>query len=207
MTGIKRTAALAVMTLCTFAAGVQAAPLFAAEGTIAPTTFAPSAEIVQPLPPQPPVVDQNAVEPETVPAQKFESLAAMVADQDVSGPLSADEECMAIAIYFESRAESLEGQHAVAAVLRNRAASGRFPSSVCGVVKQRGQFSFVRGGTLPSVNRGSRDWREAVAITRIAMDDAWDSAAPKALFFHARRVSPGWRLTRVATVGNHVFYR
>ena len=34
-----------------------------------------------------------------------------------------------------------------------------------------------------------------------------DGGAPQALFFHARRVNPGWRLTRVATVGNHVFYR
>ena len=28
-----------------------------------------------------------------------------------------------------------------------------------------------------------------------------------ALFFHARYVSPGWRLKRVAAIGNHVFYR
>ena len=39
------------------------------------------------------------------------------------------------------------------------------------------------------------------------MADLADSPAPRALFFHARRVNPGWRLTRVATVGNHVFYR
>lgn len=203
MSVIKRAATYAAMTLCTFAAGVHAAPLFAAENAV----FAPRAEIVQPLPPEPSVVIENAVEPEKVPVEKPTSLAAMVAAQDTSGALSADEECMAIAIYYESRAESLEGQHAVADVLRNRAASGRFPSSVCGVVKQRGQFSFVRGGQLPGVSRGGRDWREAVAITRIAMNDQWDSAAPRALFFHARRVSPGWRLTRVATVGNHVFYR
>jgi len=49
--------------------------------------------------------------------------------------------------------------------------------------------------------------RNAVAIARIAREDLADGAAPSALFFHARRVNPGWRLTRVATVGNHVFYR
>jgi N-acetylmuramoyl-L-alanine amidase len=30
---------------------------------------------------------------------------------------------------------------------------------------------------------------------------------PNALFFHAKRVQPRWRLTRVGSVGNHVFYR
>jgi spore germination cell wall hydrolase CwlJ-like protein len=54
---------------------------------------------------------------------------------------------------------------------------------------------------------GSRDWRTAVAISRIAMEDLADGAAPRALFFHARHVRPGWRRTHVATVGNHVFYR
>lgn len=203
MSVTKRAAIYAAMTFCTFAAGVQAAPLFAAEST----AFGPSAEIVQPLPVEPVLVIENAIEPEKVPAEKPSSLAAMVADQDTDGSLSAEEQCMATAIYYESRAESLEGQHAVADVLINRAASGRFPRSVCGVVKQAGQFSFVRGGRMPNANRTSRDWRDAVAITRIALNARWDSAAPKALFFHARRVSPGWRLTRVATVGNHVFYR
>jgi spore germination cell wall hydrolase CwlJ-like protein len=28
-----------------------------------------------------------------------------------------------------------------------------------------------------------------------------------ALFFHAARVSPAWRLTRMARVENHIFYR
>jgi spore germination cell wall hydrolase CwlJ-like protein len=28
-----------------------------------------------------------------------------------------------------------------------------------------------------------------------------------ALFFHARYVSPGWRLKRVASIGNHIFFR
>ena len=48
---------------------------------------------------------------------------------------------------------------------------------------------------------------DMVAIARIAMADLADGGAPRALFFHARHVRPGWRLTRVATVGNHIFYR
>jgi N-acetylmuramoyl-L-alanine amidase len=34
-----------------------------------------------------------------------------------------------------------------------------------------------------------------------------DSKAENALYFHARRVSPGWHKKRVASIGNHVFFR
>ena len=96
----------------------------------------------------------------------------------------------------------------VAEVVLNRARSGSFPASLCGVVKQRGQFSFVRGGRLPAVRRDSAAWRKAVAVAHITRAELAEGAAPKALFFHARRVAPGWsRATRVATIGNHVFYR
>lgn len=135
------------------------------------------------------------------------SLAELVADQDVSVPLDDEERCLAGAIYFESKGESLAGQLAVARVVLARTRSGRFPSTICGVVYQPSQFSFVRGHSMPPINMASRDWKEAVAIAQIAKASAWDSPVEGALFFHARRVSPGWRLARVGTIGNHVFYR
>jgi hypothetical protein len=137
----------------------------------------------------------------------FATLSAAVAAQDMPGTLDRELECLAGATYFESRGEPLEGQLAVAEVIINRAESGRFADSICGVVHQRGQFSFVRGGKMPSINRDSRAWREALAVAQVAQDEEWESSASDALFFHARRVSPKWRLKRVATVGNHIFYR
>jgi spore germination cell wall hydrolase CwlJ-like protein len=120
----------------------------------------------------------------------------------------AEHECLANAVYFESKGEPLQGQLGVAEVVLNRARSGRFPTSLCGVVKQRGQFSFVRGGRLPAVSRSSPAWKKAVAVARVAMQDLADSPADRALFFHATRVKPGWRgLKRIVTVGNHIFYR
>jgi N-acetylmuramoyl-L-alanine amidase len=120
---------------------------------------------------------------------------------------SREIECLAGAIYFESKSESLSGQLAVGHVIANRATSGRFPTSYCGVVFQRSQFSFVRGRSLPYIPRTSQDWKDAVAIAKIVDQELHPSPMGKALFFHARRVSPGWRLTRVGTLGNHVFYR
>jgi N-acetylmuramoyl-L-alanine amidase len=134
-------------------------------------------------------------------------LAELVAVHAAPATSDAESECLARAVYFESRGEPLSGQLAVAEVIINRARSGRFAPTLCGVVRQPAQFSFVRRGYIPQPPTASRDWHTAVAIARIASDRLASGAAPQALFFHARRINPGWRLTRVATVGNHVFYR
>lgn len=135
------------------------------------------------------------------------SLADLVGDHASADTLDAEHECLARAVYYESQGEPLVGQLSVAEVIINRSRSGRFASSLCGVVRQAGQFSFVRRGQIPQPPQSARNWRTAVAISRIAIEDLADSPAERALFFHARRVNPGWRLRRVATVGNHVFYR
>ncbi len=121
---------------------------------------------------------------------------------------SRELECLATGIYFESKSEPLAGQLAVGKVIANRSQSGgRFPGTYCGVLFQRGQFSFVHGGRLPAVSHSNHQWQTAVAIAKIVDQDLQESVAGNALFFHARYVSPGWHLKRVASIGNHVFYR
>jgi len=135
-------------------------------------------------------------------------LASMVADLRSGEPGSRELECLATGIYFESKGEPLAGQLAVGRVIANRAGSGgRFPSTYCGVLFQRGQFSFVHGHSLPSVAHSNRQWQTAVAVAKIVDQGLKDSTVGNALFFHARYVSPGWRMKRVASIGNHVFYR
>jgi spore germination cell wall hydrolase CwlJ-like protein len=142
------------------------------------------------------------------PARPTGDLASMVAQLRASDPGSHQLECLATGIYFESKGEPLAGQLAVGEVIANRANSGgRFPSTYCGVLFQRGQFSFIHGSKLPSVSRSNKQWQTAVAIAKIVDQDLQDSKAGNALFFHARYVSPGWRMKRVASIGNHVFYR
>ncbi|WP_405053330.1 cell wall hydrolase [Sphingopyxis sp. BE259] len=135
-----------------------------------------------------------------------ESLAALVAATPRPADMDPELRCLAGTVYFESRGESLPGQLAVAHVVINRAQSGRFPKSLCGVVHQKSQFSFVRGGKMPAVREGTQ-WANAIAIAQIARDGSWKNHAPGALFFHARYVSPGWRKTRIAQIDNHIFYR
>jgi len=154
-----------------------------------------------------PADEQASADDDSEELSKGASLAETVASLRSSDPGSREIECLAGAVYFESKSESLQGQLAVGHVIANRADSGRFPSSYCGVVFQRSQFSFVRGRSMPPIPRSSRDWQEAVAIAKIVDAGLYDSPVGKAMFFHARRVSPGWRLTKVSTLGNHVFYR
>ena len=135
------------------------------------------------------------------------SLTALVDAQPQPADLSRELNCLAGAIFFEAKSESLPGQLAVGRVIVARSKSGRFPNSYCGVVFQRSQFSFVRGGGMPAISRSSRQWKNAVAIARIAHEGSWKSPAEGALFFHAAYVSPGWHLTRIARIDNHVFSR
>ena len=116
-------------------------------------------------------------------------------------------DCLASSVYYESKGEPLAGQLAVAQTIINRTASGRFPSTVCGVVRQPGQFSFLRGGEIPAPSHDSSAWKRAVAIAMIAREGLWKQVAPAALFFHARRVSAAWGKIKVASLGNHIFFR
>jgi cell wall hydrolase len=191
----------------------EAEPLVAAGTASLPTLVEPQSlntdsvvnAVVADDDPLAPFADDAAEQP-AVNASK--PLADLVADLRSAEPGSRELECLAVGVYFESKSEPLAGQLAVADVIANRANSnGRFPSSYCGVLFQRGQFSFVRGKSWPAVNRSSRQWQNAVAIAKIVDQDLKDSSVGNALFFHAKRVSPGWRLKRIASVGNHVFYR
>src|SRR6185295_2299033 len=204
-------AALSGSSVAPAQVGPAAEPMIPVESTALPQTVVPQTLTYQmPAPtdavtaPDPQISDELA----PVPAKPSGDLASLVAQLRSSEPGSRELECLAVGIYFESKSEPLSGQLAVGEVIANRANSnGRFPSSYCGVLFQRGQFSFVRGHSLPSVPRASKQWQTAVAMAKIVDQGLKESAVGNALFFHARYVSPGWRLKRIASIGNHIFYR
>jgi hypothetical protein len=124
------------------------------------------------------------------------------------GNQDAEQLCLAKAVYFEARSESLEGQLAVAEVVLNRARSGVYPPSLCGVVTQHAQFSFIRAGRFPAPNAASDAWHRALAIAEIASKHLATEVAPNVLWYHANYVAPAWgrQRTRVAQIGAHIFY-
>ena len=156
-----------------------------------------SEPVVQPMPAVVAADDTAIDDDATADTVDATSLAALVEQTPTPSDLSSELACLAGAIYFESKGESLAGQLAVGRVIVARSKSGRFPASYCGVVYQRSQFSFVRGQSMPRIDKSGRAWREAARIARIAHEGSWKSPVEGALYFHAARVSPGWRLTRL----------
>ena len=136
-------------------------------------------------------------------------LYALVDRYSAGEPLDEQGNCLATAVYFEARGESLDGQLAVARVVMNRAASGRYPPDYCGVVKQPAQFSFVRHGEFPSIDTASAAWSRAQGIARLAVANVIPSVDSSVLWYHADYVAPSWghRLNVVEKIGAHIFFR
>jgi len=136
-------------------------------------------------------------------------LDALVNKFATNAPLDQQMNCLATAVYFEARGESLEGQLAVAHVVMNRASSGRYPPSWCEVVKQPAQFSFVRHGEFPYADVNSDAWKKAEAVAELAAANVVPSVGTDVLWYHADYCAPSWRrnLQEVQQIGAHIFYR
>lgn len=146
--------------------------------------------------------------PAEAPAPQAANLADLVLAYANVATADREQECLANAVYFEARSEPIEGQLAVAEVVMNRAASGRYPSDLCAVITQKAQFSFIRKGKFPSADRESAAWKKAVAIAAIARQKLAGTLPSGVLWYHATYVSPKWgkRLTKQTQIGLHIFY-
>jgi hypothetical protein len=125
------------------------------------------------------------------------------------------EKCLTEVIYFEARGEVVRGQMAVAQVVLNRAFSGKYPSTVCGVVYQNShrhlacQFTFACDG-IPDVVREPDMWERAKVIASEMLDGKlWLPEVGKATHYHAYWVRPDWvrEMTKMHKLGVHTFYR
>jgi spore germination cell wall hydrolase CwlJ-like protein len=136
------------------------------------------------------------------------SLDQLVLRYEAPAVRDRQQDCLANAVYFESRGEPVQGQLAVADVVMNRAASGHYPADLCDVVTQKAQFSFVRRGHIPAADKDSPAWRKAVAVARIAAAKVAEAVPAGVLWYHAAYVAPSWRrgLNVKSRIGLHVFY-
>ena len=128
---------------------------------------------------------------------------------------TAEQKCLATAIYFEARGEEARGQAAVAQVILNRVRNPAYPASVCDVVYQNDnwinkcQFSFACDG-VPDVITDRRAYRlakdVAMAVTggKIFLPEVASST-----HYNATYVSPRWArsMERMTQIGSHIFYR
>lgn len=120
-------------------------------------------------------------------------------------------DCLAANIYHEARSESLAGQYMIAYVTMNRVYSPNFPNTICGVVKQKNQFSWYN----PKENNYPTEvsaWKKACSVATkflLRMPISGIDLSEGALYYHADYVHPKWALKKnfIGRVGSHLFYR
>jgi spore germination cell wall hydrolase CwlJ-like protein len=124
-------------------------------------------------------------------------------------------ECLAEALYFEARGETIQGQFAVAEVIMNRVKSGRFPDDICSVINQgtgkkyQCQFTYTCDG-IPERIRERQAWDRVGKVARAILDGrAPMNLTNGATHYHTTAVRPRWSrtYTQTASYGVHVFYR
>ncbi|MBI1416173.1 MAG: cell wall hydrolase [Limimaricola sp.] len=117
-------------------------------------------------------------------------------------------QCLSQALYFEARGESVRGMFAVGEVILNRVDSGLFPSSVCGVVHQGCQFSYLCDGRSDAIHEQAA-WDEVGKVARVLLDGAQRNLTHGATYYHTVSVTPSWarHFDQTAAIGAHLFYR
>lgn len=140
-------------------------------------------------------------------------------DKNKQTKLDKEIVCLAKNIYFEAKHEPYKGKLAVGFVTINRLELDRFPDSICGVVQQsrywRGnpvrskcQFSWFCDGKSDKPKQ-DEEWQSSVAVAKTLLVAPSKDITNGATHFHATYVNPGWsrKMTLVATIGKHKFYR
>lgn len=136
------------------------------------------------------------------------TLDASTIDSMPAASGDAEWQCLAEAIYFESRGEPISGQIAVAEVVLNRVDDRRFPRTVCGVTRQGCQFSYVCDGHA-DVMKSALPRARSEKIASLMLAGRARSLTDGATYFHTRAIRPDWsrRFTHTTTIGHHMFYR
>jgi spore germination cell wall hydrolase CwlJ-like protein len=166
---------------------------------------------------------------ENVPRERLQRLARGGTGEDSATEVSYDRSwlasqpvreggaewrCLAEALYFEARGESVRGQFAVAEVILNRVESSIFPDTVCGVINQgtgaryQCQFTYTCDGMAETIHE-PRAWTQVGKVARAMLDGAPRALTRGATHYHTKHVSPRWARVypRTATIGVHHFYR
>jgi len=142
------------------------------------------------------------------------AVVALSSGADVSAAsLRHEQQCLALALYWEARGEGRNGMIAVGWTVLNRVRSRDFPSTPCAVVRQGGeqppcQFSWWCDGKSDRP-RDRQSWTRALIIAGELLLDPPPDPTGGSLYYHSTKVYPRWSgsLTRTARIGSHVFYR
>jgi spore germination cell wall hydrolase CwlJ-like protein len=124
-------------------------------------------------------------------------------------------ECLTKNIYWEAASEPFEGKVGVAQVTMNRVESGKFASSVCGVVYQKNvfyekvvcQFSWYCESVSKIRPIHKEMWKESEEVAKkVLLENFRLPSLKNALYYHADYVNPGWKKPKIEKIGRHIFY-
>lgn len=120
--------------------------------------------------------------------------------------------CLSQAVHGEAGNQSLKGKVAVAFVILNRTKDEKFPSDICAVIKQKGQFGFLkRVRPLNENNPALRaQMEECIRATSIAMNGEMADPTKGALYFINPKLATdrAWlhKFKKLAQIEDHIFY-
>ena len=120
-----------------------------------------------------------------------------------------DLDCLAKTIYFEAGNQSYLGKLAVARVVLNRVKDAKYPNTICDVIYQKKQFSWVdrRKSHEP---KSDRWWKESLDIAGTVIEGQTTPLFDENVtHYHADYVNPKWakELKQVAKIDQHIFYK
>jgi spore germination cell wall hydrolase CwlJ-like protein len=114
-----------------------------------------------------------------------------------------EQACMARAMFFESRRDSVDGMLGVGTVVMNRVASPNYPDTVCEVVGQKNQFA--PGVLTRPMDGGGRDLAFRAAYSVLKGQRLREVG--RSMFFHTAGYSFGYdNMHYLAIAGGNAFY-
>ena len=114
--------------------------------------------------------------------------------------------CLALNVYFEARDQDKDGQRMIAEVTMERVHRTGFPKTVCGVVWDKGAFSWTDDGK-PDKPTDTKAWLQAQMIANEVLLNGCELCTG-ATYYHNIAVDPYWDkgYNYIGKWGNHLFY-
>jgi spore germination cell wall hydrolase CwlJ-like protein len=155
----------------------------------------------------------DAIKPILAPAGKVYYRSYL---ESVSAPKQSKQlRCLAEALYFEARGETVKGQFAVAEVILNRVDHRRYPDSICEVINQGTgrkfacQFTYTCDGRAETIHEPKAYTRVSKVAHLLMSGKVSRSLTKGATHYHTTAVKPKWSRSfpKTAKIGSHIFYK
>jgi len=146
-------------------------------------------------------------------------LPGSTSNTDTTSEYHKELSCLHELLFYEARNTSYSSMTKVAKVVQNRTNAKGFPSSYCGVSKQRFQFSYHMDKHKQSVNTSqysmdSAAWETAGTIARDTLDNTLSDpfkylGGDSVLYYHTPAVKPKWsqKMKKVLQDKYHMFFK